>query len=240
MKTNVKRTSNWVVVVLVSAMAGAIGAQATVVTTTPQVFQFGPAADNFTRSASLAAFDQLGTLVGVHVELSGYVDFLLTATSAGTPGTVNHLQEQAYFSIAGLPSAPLETSSPAFVYGPFDLAAGSSQSFGATGVGPLISIDLSAILDLNAYDVSAGAPALLPFIFTSREVFAFDKSGSGLFAGSDVTGQGTVTAWYTYQIAPPPPPAIPEMNTAVSTGAFLLVGFLVAARAKMKRGPAGS
>jgi hypothetical protein len=236
MKTRFKPSRNSIGVVVAAVMAaGASGARATVMTTAPQVFHFGPGDDNFTQSALLAAFDQAGTLLGVHLELEGQAGFLLTATSGSNPGTVLAMREQAFFSLSGLPSASLFIAAPLYTVAPFDLAPDSSRSFAGTFMPPSVSTNLSELFDLNAYDVSAGAPAYLPFLFTSLESFYFEKTGSGLFGGSDVVGQGTARAWYTYDSVPPPPPAVPEIGTAASTGAFILVGMMFMGVRKLRQ-----
>ena len=214
------------------SLAG-FGAQALVLTTTPQVFECGPAASDFTHAAFLAAFDQPGTLLGVHLELSGRCDFVLTAEATGQAGTVLGMTEQATFSISGLPFAALSTTSPAYSVGPFDLAAGASVFFSDSLVATTQTLDLTEVLQIAAYDVSAGAPSSLPFLFMSDEHFFFDKTGSGLFGGSDVMGEGTVRVWYSYDLSPPPP--VPEVTTALSAGMFALIGVLVMVRNRRQR-----
>jgi hypothetical protein len=224
-------------------LIGVFATQATVVSTPPQVFHFGPAADNFMASAYLAAFDQVGTLLSVHLELSGEAAFVMTATSGANPGTVSSMTEKSLFSLTGLPFAtPLGSASPTFSVAPFALAPNSSRSISGTVLAPLVSSDLTVFPDLNAYDVSKGAPAHLPFLFNSLEEFSFSKTGSGLFGGSDVLGLGTVTAWYTYEnsthlVPPPPPTVVPEMSSAVFAGAFALVGIVRLARGRMNHEP---
>jgi hypothetical protein len=224
MTTPLKPSNRSLSVALASALSMAgFGAQALVLTTVPQVFLFGPADDNFTQSASLATFNQAGALLSVHIELSGLAEFVLTAKADHNEGTVLEMTEQSFFSLTGLPSALLTTSSPVYSVGPFGLVANESRSFIGTVTAPMASVDLTALFDLNAYDLSAGAPASLPLLFTSMSEFTFAKSGSDLSAGSAIIGQGSVSVSYTYETVQPPP-AVPEVTTALSAGGFALMG----------------
>lgn len=198
-------------------MAGS--AHAFVLNTPVQEFVFGPDEAPFSQTATLNTFNQTGALLGVHVELSGGAAFTLTATSGGSPGTVLGMTEDASFSLVGLPSVSLSTAVPTYSVGSFALPASSSQSFTGGGTAPVVDVDLTALFQLAAYDVSAGAPATIDFTFNSDEAFSFMKSGSGLAGGSDVVAGGKARVWYVYDNFLPPP-SMPEVSTSVSAAGF--------------------
>jgi hypothetical protein len=224
MKTTSRKIQSLLRIAFTGALfASGLSAKALILTTAPQVFMFGVDDLDFSQSASLATFNQPGTLTGVHIELSGGANFTLTATSGSKAGTITGMTENAAFSLTGLPFAALSTSIPTYTVGTFPLSTFSSMSFTSSGVAPLTSVDLSMIAQLNVYNVSAGAPLSIPFQFSAEETFAFTKAGSGLAAGSDASATGTARVWYTYESKTPPPP-VPEVSTAVSAAAFALIG----------------
>jgi hypothetical protein len=224
MKTTTSTVQRSVRIAFAGALlASGLSAKALILTTAPQVFLFGANDLDFTQSASLATFNQPGTLTGVHIELSGGANFTLKATSGTKAGTINSMTEDVAFSLTGLPFTALSTSIPTYSVGTFALPASSSMSFTSSGIAPLTSVDLSMIAQLNVYNVSAGAPLSIPFQFFADETFNFNKKGSGLAAGSEATGTGSARVWYSYELQTPPPP-VPEVSTAISAGAFTLIG----------------
>lgn len=216
-------------------LVGSLSSQALILTTASQTFVFGPGDLDYSESAALATFNEPGTLLGVHIELSGSSLFTLTANSKSNPGRILGMTEDTSFMVTGLPYVSLGTVTPTYTVGAFNLGANSTRTFTDTGVAPTVSADLSALFQLAAYDMSVGAPSSLPFQFDAFESFSYTKSGSGLSAGSDASATGTVSVWYTYELTSPPP--VPEVSTAVSAAGFALIGGIFVLRNRKKTAP---
>ncbi len=220
------------------ASAG-IQAQAVVLTSLAGSFPFGPGDLDFTRGASLASYAGPGTLLGVRVELSGNVTCVLFATNdRNVAGTVDFMREDVSFRTSGLPLASLSSAIPTYSVPSFILAANSTRTFDVVGSAPLVFVNLTAPASLAFYDAGRGAPALLPFQFSTSETFAFSKAGSDISGGSTAIGQGLVNVYYTVDepsLVPVNP--VPEVSTAVSAGCFAILGTLVLVRRKTRLAP---
>lgn len=219
------------------ASAG-IQAQAVVITTLAGTFPFGPGDLDFTQGASLATYAGPGTLLGVRIELSGTVTCVLFATNdRNVAGTVEFMTEDVSFAISGLPLASLSSAIPTYSVPSFILAANTTSTFNVVGIAPVAFVNLTAPASLAFYDSGMGAPAFLPFQFSTTETFSFTKAGSDISGGSTAIGQGLVNVYYTVDdpsVVPVNP--VPEVSTAVSAACFAVLGVLMLVRGKRSPG----